>query len=167
MEEEIPSNWEEIPPNLQKTTMEQRPSTGTSTPLNFPEPAMTGCIVEEEIPPQMEDYCKNFVDANNEDPGINWDDSWNEEDTHRQTYTEEHVHPDPSSCRLTEDHMVLIFEMQKDLAEQLHNQYILSKRLNVMFDSLSSEPVKSRCPTCCHPYAFKILQDGCLGSPHV
>jgi hypothetical protein len=51
MEEEIPSNWEEILPNLQKTTMEQRPSTGTNTPLNFPDPALTGCIVEEEIPP--------------------------------------------------------------------------------------------------------------------
>jgi hypothetical protein len=34
--------------------------------------------------------------------------------------------------------------MQKDLAEQLHNQYILSKRLDVMFDSLSSELVKIR-----------------------
>ena len=55
VEEEIPPNWEEVSPNLHKTTIEQRLSTGTSTHMNFPEPTMTCCIVEEEIPPQMED----------------------------------------------------------------------------------------------------------------
>jgi hypothetical protein len=147
VEEEIPPNWEEIPPNLQKTTMEQRPSTGTSIPLNSPEPAMTGCIVEEEIPPLMKDYCKNSVDANDEDPRIKWGDCWSEEETHRETYTEEQVHPalgshnPPSSCRLTEDHLVLIFEMRRDLAEKLHNQHILNKHLDV----LVRLPVKRAC----------------------
>jgi hypothetical protein len=134
---------------------------------------MTGCIVEEEIPPLMSDYCKNSVDPNDEDPGIKWGDCWSEEETHRETYTRAQVHLAlgshdlPSSCRLTEDHLVLIFEMRRDLVEQLHNQHILNKRLDILFDSLSSEPAKSRCPTCCQPYAFTIRQDGCPGSPHV
>jgi hypothetical protein len=98
-------------------------------------------MVEEEVPLQKEDPGKNFVVAKDEDPGINWDECWNEDDA------EEHAHPTPSSCRLTKDHLVLIFEMRKDLTEQLHNQHTLSKRLDVLYDSLSSEPVKSRCPT--------------------
>jgi hypothetical protein len=105
VEEEIPPNWEEILPNLSKTTLEQRPGTGTITFFIFLEPSGTGCMVEEEIPPQMEDHCKNFFVAKDEDPDINWDECWNEDDT------EEHAHPTPIFCKLTEDHLVLIFEM--------------------------------------------------------
>ena len=161
MEEEISPNWEKILPFFSMTTLEQRLTTCTTTPLLSQEPAKTGCIVEEEIPLQEEhsgknyvatmeeDPGKNFVVAKDfaiaknfaaatmeEDPGINWDKCWNEDDI------EEHVHPTPSSSRLTEDHLVLIFEMHKDLAEQLHNQRTLNKRLDVLYDSLSSKPVK-------------------------
>jgi hypothetical protein len=52
---------------------------------------MTVCIVEEENPPEMEDYCKNYIDANDKDPEINWYNCWNKEDTHQHTYSEEHV----------------------------------------------------------------------------
>jgi hypothetical protein len=86
------------------------PTTGTITPLIFPEPVEIGCMVEEEVPHLMEDPGKNFVVAKDEDPKINWDECWNEDDA------EEHAHPAPNSCRLTEDHLVLIFDMQKDLA---------------------------------------------------
>jgi hypothetical protein len=41
------------------------------------------------------------------------------------------------------DHLVLIFEMRKDLAEKLHNQHVLRKRLDIMVNSLSSEPMES------------------------
>jgi hypothetical protein len=128
---------------------------------------MTGCTVEEEIPPQMEDYCNNSTNANDKGPRINWGDCRNKEDTHQHTFIEDHGHSAPSSCRLMEDHLVLIFNMRNDLAEKLHNQHILSKHLDVLFESLSSKHAKSRCPTYCHPYAFKIHEDGCSGSPHV
>jgi hypothetical protein len=136
--------------------------------------------VEEEIPLQEEHLGKNFVATMEEDPatdstaakdfaaatmeedpGTNWDDCWKDDDV------EEQAHPTPNSCRLTEDHLVLIFEMHKDLAEQQHNQHTLNKRLDVLYDSLSSEPVKSRCPTCCQPFVFRLCQDGRPGSPHV
>jgi hypothetical protein len=121
VEEEIPPNWEEILPNSLKTTSEQRSATGTITPLMFLEPAEIGCMVEEEVPLQETLSCyypgKNFFVAKDEYPGINWDECWNEDDA------EEHAHLDPTSCRFTEDDLVLIFDMHKDLEEQLHNQH--------------------------------------------
>jgi hypothetical protein len=80
---------------------------------------------------------------------------------------DEQTHPAPISCRLMEDHLVLIFEMRKDLAEQQHRQSIFNKRLDALYDSLSSEPEKIRCPTCCQPFVFRLRQDGCPSSPHV
>lgn len=53
------------------------------------------------------------------------------------------------------------------LAEQLHSQRILSKRMELLFDSLSGEPAKSRCPTCCQPYAFIVCQEESPSSPHI
>jgi hypothetical protein len=92
-----------------------------------------------------------------EDPGTNEDDD----------EADEQAHPTPSSCRLTEDHLVLIFEMRKDLAEQQHHQRTLNKCLDVLYDSLSSEPEKIRCPTCCQPFVFRLRQDERPGLPHV
>jgi hypothetical protein len=164
---------EEIPPNWEENTMEQTTPIGTGFPLNSLEIAMGGCMVEEEIPPLMQDNYKNDADPNDEDPWIKWGDCWSKEETHREIHTGTQAHPAlgchdlPSSCRLTEDHLVLIFEMRKDLVEQLHNQHVLSKRLDILFNSLSSEPVKSRCPTCCQPFAFTVRHDGRPGSPHI
>jgi hypothetical protein len=56
-----------------------------------------------------------------EDPGTNEADD----------EADEQAHPTPSSCRLTEDHLVLIFEMRKDLAEKQHRQCTLNKCLDV------------------------------------
>jgi hypothetical protein len=75
---------------------------------------------------------------------------------------EDHSHPAPDSYRLTDDHLVLIFEMRRDLAEQQHRQSFFNKRLDTLYDSLSSEPKKSHCPTCCHPFTFRLRQDGSL-----
>jgi hypothetical protein len=155
---------------LQDTAGEQMTQTSIEIPLNSQELVMTGCLVEEEFPPLMSDCCKNSADPNAEDPGIKWGELWNEEDNHDPPSRELHTkvpmqpaldnHDPPRSCRLTEDHLALIFEMRRDLAEQLHNQSILNKCMDILFDSLSSEPVKSRCPTCCQPYAFTVRQEG-------
>jgi hypothetical protein len=76
-------------------------------------------------------------------------------------------HASPRSCRLTEEHLALIFEMRRDLDEQMHNQSLLNKHMDLLFDSLSGEPAKSCCPTCCQPYAFMVIQEESPGSPHV
>ena len=117
-----------------------------------------GCIVEEEVSPPEDNSRQNSAATMDEDPVTEFvTENYSIVATMDEDQDQyDHSHPAPDSYRLTEDHLVLIFEMQKDLAEQLHNQYILNKRLDVMFDSLSSELVKIRCPTCCHPYAFKI-----------
>jgi hypothetical protein len=39
-----------------------------------------------------------------------------------------------------DDHLQLIFEMRRNLEDQLHNQSILSSRMDLLFDSLSGAP---------------------------
>jgi len=88
---------------------------------------------------------KNFTDVTlDEDLGTNEADD----------EVDEKAHPTPRSCRLMEDHLVLIFEMYKDLVEQQHHQCTLNKHLDILYDSLSREPEKSRCLTCCQPFNF-------------
>jgi hypothetical protein len=175
VEEEIPPNWEEIFPFLPSTALEHRLATCTTIP--FQEPVETGCIVEEEVSPPEDHSGQNSAATMDEDPvtdsaaandsvAATMDEDPDDEQAHDDE-ADEQTHPTPSSCRLTEDHLVLIFEMRKDLAEQQHRQSIFNKRLDALYDSLSSEPEKSRCPTCCQPFIFRLRQDGCPGSPHV
>jgi hypothetical protein len=63
--------------------------------------------------------------------------------------------------RFSEDHLQLIFEMHRNLADQLHNQSILNHRMDLLFDSLSSEPAQRRCLTCFQPFVFTYNHDGC------
>jgi hypothetical protein len=158
--------------------MEQTEPIGTDLPLNFPEVFMVGCVVEEEIPPQIQDDFKRDTTpivsgSHNEAPRTDWDDGWGEEETHRELHTGDQAHPAlgrhdvPSFCRLMEDHLALIFEMKRDFVDQLHNQHVLSRRLDMLFDSLSSEPVNSRFPTCCQSFAFTVRHDESSGSPHI
>jgi hypothetical protein len=84
-----------------------------------------------------------------------------EEETHLDLFEEAPVHPAstghdprfeqdmPSPRRFSEDHLQLIFEMRREMADQLQSQSALSRRLDLLFDSLSNEPAKSHCPTCC------------------
>jgi hypothetical protein len=65
---------EEIPPNWEENTMEQTTPIGIVFPLNSPEISMGGRMVEEEIPPLVEDDFKevatpNVSGPNNEVPG--------------------------------------------------------------------------------------------------
>jgi hypothetical protein len=112
----------------------------------------------EEDPATDSATANDFVAATmDEDPGTNEDDN----------DAEEQAHPTHSSCRVTEDHLVLNFEMHKDLAEQQHNQHTLNKCLDILYDSLSSEREKIRCPTRCQPFVFRLRKDERPGSPHV
>jgi hypothetical protein len=57
--------------------------------------------------------------------------------------------------RFSNDHLQLIFEMRRNLEDQLHNQSILNKRMDLMFDSLSGAPDKKHC----------LLATKCSSSP--
>jgi hypothetical protein len=70
VEEEIPPNWEGILPFLTTTTLEQQPTTCTTTPLIFQEPAERGCIVEEQIPLQEQHSGNNSTATMEEDPAM-------------------------------------------------------------------------------------------------
>jgi hypothetical protein len=95
------------------------------------------------------------------------------EETHLKQHTGEPDHPAlashdfPNPRRLTEDHLNMIFEMRRDMADQLHIQHTLNRRLDMLFDSLSSEPTKSRFPTCCQSFSFTVRHDGSLSSPQI
>jgi hypothetical protein len=57
----------------------------------------------------------------------------------------------PSTYRLTNEHLQLIFEMRWDIADQLHSQTMLSRQLDALFDTLSGKPDSRRCPSCHQP----------------
>jgi hypothetical protein len=162
---------EEIPPNWGEDIKESTALTDTALPLDYPDISMGGCVVEEEIPPQKWDdsiqgTTPNVIGPLNEATGIDLDDCWAEEETHLKLHVDEPVHPTlashdfPSPRRLTEDHLNLIFEMRRDMVDQLQSQRTLNRRLDMLFDSLSSEPAKSHCPTCCQPFSFTFRHDG-------
>jgi hypothetical protein len=67
---------------------------------------------------------------------------------------EDTVPEKPLQQSFSAEHLNLIFEMRRDVADQLHRQETLHHRLDMFFDSLSSEPEKRRCPTCCQPFTF-------------
>jgi hypothetical protein len=106
---------------------------------------MTGCLVEEELPPLLPDCCKNFASTPTwQTQKIKWGEFWNEEERHNSPKAPMQQaldnHTSPRLCRLTEEHLALIFEMRRDLAEQMHNQSLLSKHMDLLFDSLSGSP---------------------------
>jgi hypothetical protein len=76
-------------------------------------------------------------------------------------------HDFPSPHRITEDYLNMIFEMRRDMDDQLHNQHALNRHLDMLFDSLSREPVKNHFPTRCQPFAFTVCHDGSPGSPQI
>jgi hypothetical protein len=79
---------------------------------------------------------------------------------------EYHIYPPPESYRLMEDHLVSIFEMRRDLAEQWHHHSFFNKCLDGLYDSLLGDPERSHCLKCCHPFTLRLHQDGSPGSPH-
>lgn len=59
-----------------------------------------------------------------------------------------------STCLLTPEHLELIFEMRRDMQEQLHRHTLLNNRLDILYDALLSSQSQQRCPTCAQPYVF-------------
>jgi len=60
----------------------------------------------------------------------------------------------PPLRSLLVDQLQLIFDLRRDVLEQLFIQDILDHHLDAFFNPFSREPVKRRCPICSHPYAF-------------
>jgi hypothetical protein len=69
--------------------------------------------------------------------------------------------------RFSDNHLQLIFEMRRNLENQLHNQSILNKCMDLMFDSLSGAPAQKRFLTCSQIFVFTYNNEGCLGWPHL
>jgi hypothetical protein len=61
---------------------------------------------------------------------------------------------EPPLRNLLANQLQLIFDLRRDVAEQIFHQDILVCRLDAFFDSFSSEPIKSRCPTYSQYYSF-------------
>jgi hypothetical protein len=118
--------------------------------------AMGTCLIEEEICPILQDDIIQ-LEAQPIDP-------------HPIAYSSPEV---PGSCRFSEEHLKLIFELRRDVIDHLHCQTILCSHLDAFFDSLSREPVKRRFPAYSQPYDFfpawpkPPSGDGNLGSPSV
>jgi hypothetical protein len=117
-----------------------------------------GCVVEEEIPPS---WLKNWT-------------AWNVPSTEFDATTTQHEATVVSTKQVSlnphcfsKDHLQLIFEMRRNLEDQLYNQSILSRRMDLMFDSLSSAPTQQRCPTCSELFVFTYSHDGGSGSSHL
>jgi hypothetical protein len=59
-----------------------------------------------------------------------------------------------STCFLSPEHLELIFEMRRDMQEQLHRHTLLNSRLDILYDALSGSQSQQRCPTCAQPFVF-------------
>jgi hypothetical protein len=91
-----------------------------------------GYIVEEEIPLQEEHSGQNSASTMEEDLATN-SSTANDfvvatmDEELRTHYVDdeddEQAHPAPSSCKITKYHLVLIFEMRKDLVEHKHCEW--------------------------------------------
>jgi hypothetical protein len=161
VEEEIPL----VPPQapldsllLSASDLQEPPHNSGRLPQSVdPVSEMVGCPIEEETPPA---WLEERIMATTQFVNAPQPVAASEPET-------------PNTHRFSEEHLQLIFEMRRDMADQLHRQDILSRRLDALFDSLSSEPAKRRCPTCCQPYIFTPARphspsvDGNPGSPTV
>jgi hypothetical protein len=132
VEEEFPEEPITVPPDsLLYTVLDHHDRPNTSLPAIATTTTLEGttCIVQEEIP---------------------WADRPVEPPPHTSAMARE-LH---SPCFLAPEHLELIFEMRRDMMEQLHRHTLLSSRLDMLFDAFSCTQSKQRCPTCAQPYVF-------------
>jgi hypothetical protein len=138
IEEETPAVPPQIPlaPSLYTVPDFQAPPNTSGQPtLGFNSALeMETCIIEEEIP--SEEHHEEALPAIQPPLVIAPEPEWT------------------STCRLSQEHLDLIFDMRRDMAEQLHRHTILSSRLDMLFDALSGEPDKRRCSTCAQLFVF-------------
>jgi hypothetical protein len=64
-----------------------------------------------------------------------------------------------STCFLSPEHLDLIFEMHRDMQEQLHRHTLLNSRLDILYDALSGSQSQRRCPTCAQSFVFAPTDD--------
>jgi hypothetical protein len=89
-----------------------------------------GCIVEEETLPLEGHSGCNSAASMEEYPVTDSVVSFNFiAATLEENHAQEDYHSVPDSHRLMDDHLVLIFEMRRDLAEQQHHQSLFGKCL--------------------------------------
>jgi hypothetical protein len=133
VEEEIPEEPITVPPDsLLYTVLDPQDWPNTSLPATATVEAMEGvtCIIQEEIP---------LVDRPVEPP----------------LPTSAMARDSHSLCFLAPEHLELIFEMWRDMMEQLHRHTLLNNRLDILFDALSMHAKSAQCcPTCMQPYVF-------------
>jgi hypothetical protein len=150
---------EEIPPNWEEDITEQTTPTRTALPLNYPDIAMGGCVVEEEIPPQKQDDFMQgavpiSVDRTMKPSGLIGMTVGQGGDPSEAAYGEP-THPAlashdfPSPHRLTEDHLNLIFEMRRDMADQLHSHVPSVDVWICCLIPCQASLRRVTCPTCC------------------
>jgi hypothetical protein len=115
VEEEIPEEPITVfPDSLLYIVLDPQDWPNTSLPATATADAMEGatCIIQEEIP---------LADRPVEPPPPT---SAMARDSH-------------SPCFLALEHLELIFEMRRDMMEQLHRHTLLSNRLDILFDAFS------------------------------
>jgi hypothetical protein len=59
-----------------------------------------------------------------------------------------------------DDHLQLIFEMHRNMEDQLHNHIILSCRMDLLFNFLSGAPAQKHYLTCNQLFFFTYNNDG-------
>jgi hypothetical protein len=91
-------------------------------------------MVEEEIPLSWQ-VEENTAAANEVTTGV-------------ASEEKEEEQPQQFANHLTEEHLQLIFEIRQKQDDQMHSQRILGQRMDIMFDTLTDAPMRTRCPTC-------------------
>lgn len=62
------------------------------------------------------------------------------------------VTPDYFRPQFYEEHLTLIMDIRRDVADLLFRQEHLYHWLNFLYDALSGEPASNHCPVCRQPY---------------
>jgi hypothetical protein len=47
-----------------------------------------------------------------------------------------------------------MFDMHKDMQDQLHRHTLLNNHLNIFYDAFSGSQSQQQCPTCVQPFIF-------------
>jgi hypothetical protein len=135
---------EEIPP-LELQPLEAPPEPCIITRPQARPLEQGSCMVEEEIPPS---WLTEWI-ARNTTPGLDMEEippTAFDMDTTPHADTDGKIEqPLPNPHHFSDDHLQLIFDMRRSLEDQTHNQSILSRRMDLLFDSLSDVPEKTRC----------------------
>jgi hypothetical protein len=71
--------------------------------------------------------------------------------------------PTPPSLFIPEQ-LELIFNLRSHMADQLHRDTLISKRIDMLFDAFSNAPAKQCFPTCAQPFVLQPNDDTLPGA---